>query len=95
MATSNDPLYNCVCKTVSNELKKNIDEMKCYIIMEMEHKPKLVRKIAETMNNTIQNEIFKAMQMLSKECDEIGYDNIVSTTHIGCTAANHHCLCDK
>ena len=50
MATKNDPLYTCVCKTYNNELKQNMDEIKSYIIMEMEHKPKLVRRIAEIVS---------------------------------------------
>ena len=95
MATKNDPLYTCVCKTYNNELKQNMDEIKSYIIMEMEHKPKLVRRISEIVSNTVQNEIFKAIQILGKEIEEIGYEKIVPSSKIGCIADDHHCLCDK
>ena len=95
MATKNDPLYTCVCKTYNNELKQNMDEIKSYIIMEMEHKPKLVRRISEIVSNTVQNEIFKAIQILNKEIEEIGYEKIVPSSELGCTADDHHCLCDK
>ena len=95
MASNNNPLHNCVCKTFNDELKKNINAMEIYLQMEMEHKPKLVRRIQEIISDALHTEVFKAIQVLNKYCDEIGYDNIEPSLEIGCTANNHHCLCNN
>ena len=93
MTTINDPFYDCECRHFGDQVKKEIDELKTYVIMEMETKPKLVRKILEIISFKLDEEIVKAIGQLSKDCDDHGYANVLTPDEMGCEADFHHCLC--
>ena len=88
-----NPRGECECKRIANQVKRDIDNLKDWVVMEMEARPLLIRKIAEIVGIKIEDLICGPIQDIAKLCNDHGYNTILPPDEIGCTAASHDCLC--
>lgn len=95
MAAKNQSISRgeCECKTIANQVKQDIDNLKAWVLMEMEARPLLIRKIAEIVGMRIEDLICKPIQDVVKLCNDHGYNTILPPNELGCNAVAHHCLC--
>ena len=68
MAAKNQSISRgeCECKTIANQVKQDIDNLKAWVVMEMEARPLLIRKIAEIVGMRIEDLICKPIQDVVK-----------------------------
>lgn len=95
MASNDDggPFHGCICRQHCEEMKKDIDELKLYLVMAIEQRPELVKKISELVFFKIDKEIIQPLEQIGRDCDEQGYQSVLQENEIGCEAHNHHCVC--
>lgn len=95
MTTNNvsNPHEECECKKIADQVKQDIENWKAWIVMEMEARPLLVRKIAEIVSVRVENLICGPIQDIATLCNNHGYDAILPPNERGCKATAHHCLC--
>lgn len=62
--------------------------------MAVERRPELVKKIARVVFCQIDKAIIQPLEQIGKDCDERGYQSVLQEDELGCSAANHSCVCE-
>ena len=89
-----DPFEGCSCKEYADEIKRDIKELKEFLLHILETRPELGKKLVEIVFFKVDEEIVRPIEELTRDCDDLGYQDALPDEEIGCEAPNHRCICD-
>ena len=95
MATNNqaNSPTECECKDFADQVKQDIDNLKEYVLMEIEENPLLGRKIAELIFMSLDEHISRPIEEMIRLCRTDGIGSVLECdSDMGCEANTHHNL---